>query len=378
MSSMYSGLTRVDTAAPHTGLAEDSVVSLFDEEMPLISLVVPVFNEAESLARLHEEIAQMARAAQLEVEIVFVDDGSRDDSWLVISDLAQRDSRINAIRFRRNFGKAAALDAGFAAARGDFVITLDADLQDDPAQVPQFLDMLDGGLDVVSGWKRKRHDPWHKVGPSRVFNKLVSGLTGVHLHDHNCGMKAYRAEVVRELRLYGERHRFIPVLAAARGFRIGEMEVAHRAREFGYSKYGISRFLKGFLDLLTVKFLTHFGNRPQHVLGGAGLALFLLGGLGLGYLGLTWFWRLFDAGAYLPLSDRPLLTYATAAMLLGAQMLSMGILAEMVIERRGKAEDGYAVTDTLQGMKPERGLALAAVGSANDAADPRGRRAGQS
>ena len=314
----------------------------------MISIVVPVYNEQDSLARLHAEIAQIAEQAYLDVEILFVDDGSRDGSWEVITELGQRDSRVGAIRFRRNFGKAAALSAGFQAVRGGTVITLDADLQDDPAEIPSLLRKLDSGLDVVSGWKRKRHDPWHKVWPSRVFNRMVSGVTGVQLHDHNCGMKAYRAAVLREVRLYGERHRFIPVLAAARGFRVDEIEIRHRARRFGESKYGVSRFIKGFLDLLTVKFLTGFGQRPQHVLGSIGLAIFLAGLSGLSYLAVTWLIRLSDAHAYLPLSDRPLLTYSTAAVLLGAQMLSMGILAEMLTAYRSRNENAYSIAEHLR------------------------------
>ena len=257
----------------------------------MISIVIPVFNEKDSLALLHGEIAQIAENAQLDAEVLFVDDGSRDGSWDAIVVLAQQ-PRVRGIRFRRNFGKAAALSAGFAAARGDIVMTLDADLQDDPAEIPQFLAALAVGMDVVSGWKKTRHDPWHKVFPSRVFNVMVSWLTGVRLHDHNCGMKCYRAEVLREIRLYGELHRFIPVLADARGFKVGEVVIQHRPRRFGVSKYGVRRFVKGFLDLLTVKFLTGFGQRPQHLLGSVGLVSFLLGNLALCYLAVTWVIRL--------------------------------------------------------------------------------------
>lgn len=310
----------------------------------MLSIVIPVFNERESLARLHEEIARAAAWPVPDVEILFVDDGSTDGSWEVVTQLVRRDARVSGIRFRRNFGKSAALSAGFQAAQGDTVLTLDADLQDDPAEIPFFLRKLDSGLDLVSGWKRVRHDPWHRVWPSWVFNHLVSWLTGVHLHDHNCGMKVYRAEVLREVRLYGERHRFIPILAAARGFRVGEIEIRHRARPFGRSKYGVSRFVKGFLDLLTVKFLTRFGERPQHLLGSIGLAIFSAGCLGLSYLALTWFIRLFDPQAYLPLSDRPLLVYSTAAVLLGAQMLSIGILAEMLTTYQREA-DRYSIVE---------------------------------
>src|SRR5438874_8016880 len=236
----------------------------------MISVVVPVYNEKESLPQLQAELTAITAEAHLDVEVLFVDDGSRDGSWEVIQELAHRHSWVHGIRFRRNFGKAAALSAGFRAAHGEIVLTLDADLQDDPKEIPRFLAELDTGLDVVSGWKKIRHDPWHKVWPSRVFNALVSRLTGVGLHDHNCGMKCYRAEVFREIRLYGELHRLIPVLAAARGFRVGEIVINHRPRKFGHSKYGVRRFVKGFLDLLTVKFLTGFGQRPQHLLGSLG------------------------------------------------------------------------------------------------------------
>ena len=210
--------------------------------------------------------------------LVFVDDGSTDGSWAEIERLASQDPRVQGVRFRRNFGKAAALRAGFQAARGEIVFTLDADLQDDPHELPRFLEQMNTGLDVVSGWKQVRHDPWHKVGPSRVFNWLVGWLTGVRLHDHNCGFKCYRREIFDEIRLYGELHRFVPVLAAARGWRVGEIAVHHRPRKFGQSKYGVRRFVKGFLDLLTVYFLTGYSQRPQHLLGTVGLVSFLAGG----------------------------------------------------------------------------------------------------
>src|SRR5205823_4876297 len=199
--------------------------------------------------------------------------------------------------------------------------------------------------DVVSGWKRKRYDPWHKVLPSRVFNAMVSWTTGVPLHDHNCGMKCYRHEVFREVRLYGELHRFIPVLAAARGFRVGEIEINHRPRRFGRSKYGLRRFVKGFLDLLTVKFLTGFGQRPQHMLGSIGLVSFAAGALGMAYLGVTWVINLWVADYFLPLHQRPLLTYSVAALLLGAQMMSIGFLAELITAYQGREEDSYSIAD---------------------------------
>ena len=240
---------------------------------PALSLIVPVYNERESLTALHAEITAVARDQALAVEVIFVDDGSKDGSWDVIRELAARDPHVHGLRFRRNFGKAAALQAGFREARGARALTLDADLQDDPAEIPNFLRRLDEGYDLVSGWKKVRHDPWHKVLPSRVFNGMVSWLTGVKLHDHNCGMKAYDAAVLREVRLYGEFHRFVPVLAAARGFRVGELVIQHRARKFGRSKYGVRRFLRGFLDLLTVKYLTTYGRRPMHLYGGVTLLI---------------------------------------------------------------------------------------------------------
>src|SRR5262245_37091777 len=322
----------------------------------MISLVIPVYNEEESLAPLHEEIAAMATKEVLQVEVIFIDDGSRDGSWRLIQDLARQYANVRGIRFRRNFGKAAALSAGFHAARGDIILTLDADLQDDPAEVPRFLATLaqgeetsgqkrSGPLDVVSGWKKRRLDPWHKVWPSRVFNRMVSWLTGVHLHDHNCGMKAYRAEVFREVRLYGELHRFIPVLAAARGFRVGEIEINHRPRKFGQSKYGVRRFVKGFLDLLTVKFLTGFGQRPQHLLGTIGLGSFVIGNLALLYLILTWFVRIWAPSALPPVHERALLYYALGALLLGAQMMSIGFLAELITAYQSRDEDSYSIAE---------------------------------
>jgi glycosyltransferase involved in cell wall biosynthesis len=318
----------------------------------MISLIIPVYNEEKSLAQLYAEIRETARRADLDLEVLFVDDGSKDASWDVITRLARRDGRVRGLRFRNNFGKADALSAGFRAARGDVLITLDGDLQDDPAEIPSFLRALDDGLDVVSGWKRRRLDPWHKVWPSRVFNRMVSWLTGVRLHDHNCGMKAYRAAVCREVRLYGELHRFIPVLAAARGFRVGEIEVHHRPRRFGHSKYGVRRFVKGFLDLLTVKFLTGFGQRPQHVLGSFGLLSLLAGGLGLTCLALASCYRLWDAGASPPPGERPLLLYSVAALLLGSLLISNGLLAEIVNAHGDRSEDHFSIAEQTEPRAP--------------------------
>ena len=233
----------------------------------MISIVIPICNEVENLEALYEEIDAASTGGRFELEIVFVDDGSTDGSWVVIEQLAAGDARVRGIRFRRNFGKSAALNAGFCTVRGDLVMTLDGDLQDDPSEIPRFVAKIQEGLDVVSGWKKIRHDPWCKVVSSRLFNGLVRGMTGLKLHDINCGMKCYRREVLSEVHLYGEMHRFVPLLAAARGFRIGEIVIGHRARKHGNTKYGSKRLLKGFLDLMTVIFLTGYSQRPLHLMG---------------------------------------------------------------------------------------------------------------
>ncbi len=310
----------------------------------LMSIVIPVFNEHESLDKLHAELTDVASAHDYDLEILFIDDGSTDASWSVIERLAVSDRRVRGIQFRRNFGKAAALSAGFKAARGVIVFTMDADLQDDPREIPRFLEQLDQGLDVVSGWKKVRHDPWHKVGPSRVFNWLVGVMTGVRLHDHNCGFKCYRGGVVKEVHLYGEMHRFIPVLAASRGWKVGEVVVNHRAREFGHSKYGVTRIVKGFLDLLTVSFLTDFGQRPQHLLGSIGLLCFTLGSFGITLL--TGWWmasRLVDSMEVLHLHERAVFYYSMVALLLGAQFMAIGFLAELITAHMGKDRKNYSV-----------------------------------
>ena len=316
------------------------------EQAVMLSVVIPVYNEEESLAELYRELDEVAREYRYDVEILFVDDGSTDGSWAQIKRLADEDARVRGIRFRRNFGKAAALSAGFREARGEFIFTLDADLQDDPHEMPRFLDQMQAGRDVISGWKQVRHDPWHKVLPSRIFNWLVGRLTKVKLHDHNCGFKCYRREVLDELQLYGEMHRFVPVLAAARGWRVDEIVVHHRARRFGRSKYGFGRFVKGFLDLLTVHFLTGYGQRPQHLLGTLGLIAFLAGGLGVVVLTVWWFVSRWSPSIEpLHLHQRALFYYTLAAMLLGAQFLSVGFLAELFTAYHMKEARTYSIKE---------------------------------
>ncbi len=311
----------------------------------MISVIIPVYNEEASLEQLARELAEVAAKHAWEMEFIFVDDGSTDGSWSVIGQLAQQDARIMGIRFRRNFGKAAALAAGIRQARGEWICTLDADLQDDPGEIPRLFDELQKGYDLVTGWKKVRYDPWHKVIPSRVFNWLVSKWTGIHLHDHNCGLKLGRAEVFREIRLYGELHRFVTVLAAARGFRVGEVVVQHRPRTFGYSKYGASRFIKGFLDLMTVQFLTRYGRRPQHLLGTVGILLASLGFVGVVYLTVLWILTQFGGYEFAPLHTRPLLIYSVAAILLGSQMMSIGFLAELITAYQSRDEDFYSIAE---------------------------------
>jgi len=314
----------------------------------MLSIIIPVFNEAESLPELFAQIDGTCSAGQIEVEMIFVDDGSTDGTWPALAALVARDRRVRAIRFRRNFGKAAALSAGMHAAQGELICMMDGDLQDDPAEIPAFLAQIAAGSDVVNGWKKHRHDPWHKVIPSRVFNRMVSWLTGLALHDHNCGLKCFRRQVASEIRLYGELHRFIPVLAHARGFKVTELEIHHRPRRFGKSKYGFRRFMRGFLDLLTVKFLTGFGQRPQHVLGAMGLVFFALGGAGLAFLGLVWLLtNLPPHFNFDPIGTRPLLTYSAAALLLGGQLLSLGFLAELIVAYTGRDADTYSIAERM-------------------------------
>lgn len=301
----------------------------------LLSLVIPVYNERESLAILRDEIDAAVRPLNREIEILFVDDGSKDGSWDAIRALAASDPRVRGLRFRRNFGKAAALNAGFARAAGEIVMTLDADLQDDPKEIPRFLAEVEK-VDVVSGWKQVRHDPWHKVFPSRVFNGMVSYLTGVKLHDHNCGFKAYRAEVVREVKLYGELHRFVPVLAAAEGFTTGEIAVRHRSRKFGRSKFGARRFLKGLMDLIAVWFRKSFRYRPMHGFGIAAVALVIIG------IVLQLVLQFVPLGSTIPalLGFVPWLLYIVAG-----QSLLAGLLAELSLARSPGIEP-YRIADT--------------------------------
>ncbi len=316
-----------------------------------LSFVVPVYNEAESLRTLAQGIR--ANCGGHEWEILFVDDGSKDASLSIIKGLATEIPGVRYIAFRRNFGKSAALEAGFRAVRGEVVFTLDADLQDDPAEIPAFLAKLDEGYDLVSGWKKVRHDPFSKTLPSRVFNGVTSWLTGVKLHDFNCGFKAYRRAVVDELPMYGDLHRFVPALAAWRGFRVGEMVVTHHARPFGRSKFGFERFLRGFFDLFTVYFLTSYTSRPMHLFGKAGLAC---GGVGTATL-LYLYAQKFITGQ--GIGARPLLFIAIFLMGIGIQILLFGLITELVISQKKRTTTDYSIRE--QSDPPGRGNGTGAV-----------------
>jgi glycosyltransferase involved in cell wall biosynthesis len=293
-----------------------------------LSVVVPAKDEEESLPLLVARIVETCASSGLVLaDIVLVDDGSSDKTWNVMSQLAADNAAIQAIRLRRNFGKATALMVGIAACAGDLIITMDADLQDDPGEIPRFVEMLDAGYDLVSGWKKERLDPLSKTLPSRFFNSVTARISGVRLHDFNCGFKAYRREIFDSVDLYGELHRYVPVLAHALGYRIAEIPVRHHARRFGKSKYGVARFLRGFLDLLTVVMLTRFAYRPGHLFGGLGAVFLIGGGAALTYLtGL----KLFTGAS---IGSRPLLLFGVMVVIIGLQLVLFGLLAELVISR---------------------------------------------
>jgi dolichol-phosphate mannosyltransferase len=289
----------------------------------VISVVVPVHDEEQTVALLHDELQAALEPLGGPWEAVFVDDGSTDGSFAALTRLHSAHPNVRVVRLRRNFGKAAALAAGFAHAEGDVVVTIDADLQDDPAEIPRLLAKLDEGFDLVSGWKAHRRDPLARRTLSRIFNWVTGRVSGLRLHDLNCGLKAYRAEVVRDLRLYGELHRFIPVLAHYRGHRIAELPVNHRPRKHGRSRYGVERYLRGFLDLLTVSFIGRYRHRPLHLFGGLGLALGVLGLAVLVYLTVL----KFEGHA---IGQRPLLILGVLLVVVGLQFFSLGLISELI------------------------------------------------
>lgn len=289
-----------------------------------VSIVVPLYNEEESLPELTKAIEE-ALAATFKYEIIFVDDGSTDRSFAVVQQLSINDKRVKGISFRHNYGKSVALQAGFERVQGDYVVTMDADLQDDPNEVPEMIAMLKGGLDLVSGWKKERFDPISKTVPSKFFNFVTRKAAGIHLHDFNCGLKAYRKEVVENIYLYGELHRYIPMLAKQEGFtRIGEKVVKHHPRKYGKTKFGLSRFINGFLDLITILFVQKYFQKPMHFFGSVGILLLSAGTVINIYLACIKI--LFGAG----IGDRPLLFLGILLMVLGVQFLSTGLIGELV------------------------------------------------
>lgn len=288
-----------------------------------VSIVVPVYEERESLGPLVDELMPVVRSLGRRVEVLFVDDGSRDGSAEVLADMAVSVPEIRVVRLRRNFGKGAALMAGFRHAVGDAVVTMDADLQDDPAEIPALVRALEDGADLVSGWKADRRDPWTKRAASKVFNGVAGRMSGLELHDLNCGLKAYRAEVVRSLSLSGDLYRYIPVMAAAEGFRVREVTVNHRPRRFGRSKYGLERYVRGFLDLLTIMFIGRFRWRPMHLFGGLGLVFSVVGAGLLMYLTVV----KIAGGA---IGQRPLLQLGVLLIVVGIQLFTIGLVSEMI------------------------------------------------
>ncbi|HEU0336716.1 MAG TPA: glycosyltransferase family 2 protein [Gaiellaceae bacterium] len=310
----------------------------------MISVVVPVHDEERSVRPLLEEIAAALDARQ-PWEAVFVDDGSTDSTFAELTRLHDAHDNVRVVRLRRNFGKATALDAGFAEAGGEIVVTIDGDLQDDPAEIPRLLAKLDEGFDLVSGWKARRRDPWRRRALSRVFNAVTGLVSGLRLHDLNCGLKAYRAEVVDGLRLYGELHRFVPVIAHYRGYRVAEVPVTHRPRPHGRSRYGPERYVRGFLDLLTVTFMGRYRHRPLHLFGGLGLLLAVGGVAVLGYLTVV---KLLGQA----IGHRPLLTLGVLLVVVGIQLVSLGLLSELITshheERAGERDRARLVDEVLR------------------------------
>lgn len=307
-----------------------------------LSLVIPLFNEEESLQELVAWIAKVCDAHNFSYEVLLVDDGSKDKSWSVIRELAAADKRVKGIRFRRNYGKSAALNAGFEQALGEVVITMDADLQDSPDEIPGLVELIRSGNDLVSGWKQKRYDPITKTVPTRLFNWATRKMSGIHnLHDFNCGLKAYRYEVIKNIEVYGEMHRYIPVIAKWAGFnRIAEKVVQHSPRKYGTTKFGLERFVNGFLDLLSITFVSRFGKRPMHFFGLLGTGSFLVGFCIAVKLAVDkYFFQVYN------MTDRPLFFFGMLAMILGTQLFLAGFLGEM-IARNAPDRNRYQVSES--------------------------------
>jgi glycosyltransferase involved in cell wall biosynthesis len=314
-----------------------------------ISVVVPLYNEAESLPELVAWIDRVAQKNSLSYEIIMVDDGSTDESWAVVQSLKEQYSAIRAISFMRNYGKSAALYCGFEMADGEVVFTMDADLQDSPDEIPEMRRMiLEDGYDLVSGWKRKRYDPVGKRWPSKFFNLTARVMSGIKLHDFNCGLKAYRRKVVKSIEVYGEMHRYIPILAKNAGFkRIGEKVVEHQERKYGISKFGMERMIKGYLDLISITFMSHFGRSPMYLFGGLGTLMFLFGGITAVWIIIDKIYSQHSGLVWRGVTEQPMFYLALLAIVLGVQLFLAGFLGEM-INRRATERNHYLIDKRIE------------------------------
>ena len=314
------------------------------------SIVIPLFNEAESLPELHDWIVRVMNANNTTYEIWFINDGSTDDSWKVIEELKLKDDNIKAVKFQRNYGKSAGLYVGFEHAEGEIVVTMDADLQDSPEELPELRRMiLEEGYDLVSGWKKKRFDPITKTLPTKLYNWATRKMSGIKLNDFNCGLKAYKYDVIKSIEVYGEMHRYIPVLAKWAGFtKIGEKVVHHQSRKYGTTKFGLSRFINGPLDLLSITFVSKFGKRPMHIFGVIGSSLFAFGFIIGGYLTIDWILQfIFKIGDnYYPITDRPIFYFSLVLMVIGTQVFLAGFVGEL-ISRNSSIRNNYKISKVL-------------------------------
>lgn len=316
-----------------------------DKEKIDISVVVPLFNEEESLPELHKWIQKVMHENSFSYEIIFVNDGSTDDSWECIESLRKKDPFVRGIKFQRNYGKSAALHVGFQATRGEVIITMDADLQDSPDEIPELYRMItEDKFDLVSGWKKKRHDPLSKTIPTKLYNGVNRWMSGIKLNDMNCGLKAYRKEVVKSIEIFGEMHRYIPVIAKAAGFgRIGEKVVRHQERKYGKTKFGMNRFINGFLDMFTITFITRFGKKPMHLFGSIGTLIFIIGFFFALYLGID---KLFIDRTGRLIANRPEFYISLTCIIVGTQLFLAGFIAELV-GRSSTTRNNYLVEKEL-------------------------------
>lgn len=314
-----------------------------------ISVVIPLYNEEESLPELYEWIERVMKSNNFSFEVIFINDGSRDNSWKVIEELAQKSPHVKGIKFRRNYGKSPALYCGFKEAQGDVVITMDADLQDSPNEIPELYRMItEEGYDLVSGYKEKRYDPLSKTIPTKLFNATARKISGIHnLHDFNCGLKAYRLDVVKNIEVYGEMHRYIPYLAKNAGFeKIGEKIVQHQARKYGTSKFGLNRFFNGYLDLITLWFLSNFGKNPMHVFGFLGSIFFIIGFFAAAIIGADKLWALSQGIPQRLVTDSPYFYISLTMMILGTQLFMAGFIGDMV-SRSSATRNDYQIEKTI-------------------------------